>query len=694
MTPDDAVRLEACEREPIHLSGAIQPYGALLVVDPISDIIVQAAGDLARVLDFHGPAVGERAQAVLGVSLAELTERAENSLGGEPIYLATVGPFGGGAQMVLTAHRWGDVVIVEASPAGRSASAATSLAAIRSISESVWTACGLVEACEVAASAVRRISGYDRVMIYRFLPDGAGVVVAEVRDDGAPPFLHHRFPASDIPAQARELYRRSTIRVIPDVDYAPWPLEPALLPRTNLPLDMSQCGLRSVSPVHVQYLRNMGVDASMSVSLLVQGELWGLIACHNSNPRVVPYEALEICRHVGQTLSGRIQSHETSEASRVARERGAAEGAVLAALAGAEDPGGLLLGLSADLLQIAPSDGIAICMRGAVVTAGVAPEEAEVRRIMTWLAGRLCQSEAFVTDRLPEVWSEAQSLASVASGVLSVSVPADDPMSLMWFRSEQIEEVDWAGNPDEHSDQDPRFGALGPRRSFRSWRETVRGRSAPWDASDVQRARDFAGRVGYVMHQQRVRQLNDLLKDANERLAALASTDGLTGVANRRVFDERLTEELARARRAGSSLAMIMLDLDFFKQYNDHYGHPMGDDCLRQIAAILQIDRRPADCVARIGGEEFSILLPDAGYDGAVAVAEIIRDRIEGLGLPHLKSPNGVVTTSLGVAVASAGETTTGQDLMRCADEALYRAKANGRNQVVRGGPVAAREAS
>lgn len=685
MTPDDAVRLEACEREPIHLSGAIQPYGALLVVDPVSDIIVQAAGDLAGVLDFHGPAVGERAQAVLRVSLAELTERAENALGAEPIYLATVGPFGGGAEMVLTAHLWADVVIVEARPAGRSASAATSLAAIRSISESILTASGLIEACEVAANAVRRVSGYDRVMIYRFLPDGAGVVIAEVRDDRAPPFLHHRFPASDIPAQARELYRRSTIRVIPDVDYVPRPLEPVLFPGTNLPLDMSQCGLRSVSPVHVQYLRNMGVDASMSVSLLAHGELWGLIACHNSNTRAVPYEALEICRHVGQTLSGRIQSHEMAEASRAAHDRGAVGDAILSALAGAEDPGDLLLRLGADLLRIAPSDGIAICMRGAVVTAGVAPKEAEVRRMATWFAGRLSESEAFATDRLPEVWSEAKSLASVASGVLSVSVPADDPMLLMWFRSEQIEEVDWAGNPREHSDQDARFGALGPRTSFRSWRETVRGRSAPWDASDVQRVRDFGGRVGYVMHQQRVRQLNDLLKDANERLAALASTDGLTGVANRRAFDERLTEELARARRAGSSLAMIMLDLDFFKQYNDHYGHPMGDDCLRQIAAILQIDRRTSDCVARIGGEEFSILLPDTSFGGGVVVAETVRARIEGLGLPHSASPNGVVTASLGVAVASPGDAATAQDLMRSADEALYRAKANGRNQVVRG---------
>jgi diguanylate cyclase (GGDEF)-like protein len=313
----------------------------------------------------------------------------------------------------------------------------------------------------------------------------------------------------------------------------------------------------------------------------------------------------------------------------------------------------------------------------------VTPDESEIRRLAAWLEGRVSEAESFVTDRFPEDWPDGEGMAPLASGVLAVRVPADNRILLIWLRSEQIEEVDWAGNPHEQFVSDARLGGLGPRRSFATWRETVRGRSAPWDTSDVQRAREFAGQVSYLMQQQKVRQLNDLLTEANERLAALASTDSLTGIANRRAFDARMTNELARAMRAGSVLAMIMLDLDFFKQYNDHYGHPMGDKCLRRIAAALQADRRTADCVARIGGEEFGVLLPDTGHDGAAAVAETLRARIEGLGLSHVTSPIGVVTASFGVAVASAGGATTPEGLMRCADQALYRAKAGGRNQVV-----------
>jgi diguanylate cyclase (GGDEF)-like protein len=188
-----------------------------------------------------------------------------------------------------------------------------------------------------------------------------------------------------------------------------------------------------------------------------------------------------------------------------------------------------------------------------------------------------------------------------------------------------------------------------------------------------------------VLQQQRVRELNILLRKGNDQLAALAATDALTGLANRRAFDERLELEWSRACRNKVSLALITLDLDFFKQYNDYFGHPQGDTCLREVSRIMAEERRSTDLPARVGGEEFSILLPGADSAGASVIAEKIRSRIEALNLAHPKSPYGVVTASLGLAIQVPAADSTPQDMVEAADAALYAAKAAGRNRVVHG---------
>jgi two-component system, chemotaxis family, sensor kinase Cph1 len=625
--------------------------------------------------------LGKCVEEVLGVSLANLLRRAETVLVREPTYLGTVGPFGDRAEMIVTAHQVQGAAIIEAEPAVRPASAATTLASIRSITERIGGANSILEACNFAARQLRRITGYDRVMIYQFLPDGSGSVIAEEREEELLPYLNHRYPASDIPKQARELYRRSAIRVIPDVDYTPVALEPVLSPITQQPLDMSHCALRSVSPVHIRYLKNMGVGASMSVSLLPRGQLWGLIAGHNRTARFVSYEAQEACRHVGQILSQQIRAREDSEEHHIVRTRSAARDKALQALVQGDD----FLNLCPTLHPIVLSHGVAVSWKGTVVTAGLVPSESQVHQLVAWLEPRMSSTDFFVTDRLSEEYPEAAAFASEASGLLSIVLRDDDSVVVMWFRTEQVEEIKWAGNPHQPVEPGTRLGALSPRKSFATWQEVVRGRSRPWGTVEIESARGFSERAAFVLQEKKVRELNHLLRQANEQLAGLASTDGLTGVANRRAFDEHLQREWARAIRSRRSLALIILDLDFFKQYNDHFGHPMGDECLKQVAHVLQHERRPTDLAARIGGEEFSLILPDTDIEGAMAVAESVRSRIEGLHLDHAKSPMGVVTASFGVAVATADRSGTAQDLIQAADTALYEAKKGGRNRVVQG---------
>jgi diguanylate cyclase (GGDEF)-like protein len=314
--------------------------------------------------------------------------------------------------------------------------------------------------------------------------------------------------------------------------------------------------------------------------------------------------------------------------------------------------------------------------------AGHAPSKSQILRLAAWLEPRISTVGMFMTDRLSENYPDAAAYARDASGLLATFLPGAEPALVLWFRVEQVQEIMWAGNPHEPLDQSSRLGALNPRKSFAVWRETVKHRSRPWDKVEVESVLAFANRAAVFLQQQRVDELNTLLRDANERLAQLALTDALTGIANRRAFDERLREDWARARRIGQPVGLLILDLDFFKQYNDHFGHPTGDECLKRIAELLRDGRRAADFAARVGGEEFAVLLPHTDLEGALAAAEGVRGRIEKLGIAHPNSPFGIMTASIGVASAPADGSGSTQDIMKSADRALYKAKSEGRNRV------------
>jgi two-component system, chemotaxis family, sensor kinase Cph1 len=490
MPAQETQGLAACAREPIHVPGSIQPHGILLVIDPTTDRVMQAAGEVASLVGFKGRVAGATVRDILGVSLADLVRQSGIAVLHEPAYIATL-PSGEGVNLTLTAHQVQGGMVVEAFPAGPSASAATTLADIRSITERIGGASSVQDACGLAAAAVRRITGYDRIMVYRFLADGSGSVIAEDRDVRLSPFLNHRYPESDIPQQARELYRRNAIRVIPDVTYEPAPLVPMLNAFTGQPLDMSHCALRSVSPVHIRYLKNMKVGASMSVSLLPRGELWGLIACHNTAAKPLSYEAQESCRHVGQILSHLIAARDDTDANRMARKLGAARDTILRVLAGADKPDAIF-DVCPALQQIADSDGVAVTLGARLFTAGHCPEESQVRDLANRLEPRLAQGEVFVTDRLSEVRPEAAAFSSQASGLLATRLPGDYPVVLMWFRVEQVQEVMWAGNPHKPVDPGSTPGTLNPRASFATWQETVRGRSRPWASADIDSVRALA----------------------------------------------------------------------------------------------------------------------------------------------------------------------------------------------------------
>jgi two-component system, chemotaxis family, sensor kinase Cph1 len=530
---ETTINLSQCDREPIHVPASIQPHGILLVVEIGSLRILQVAGETDRILSRSINTIRDYTIAeLLGSHAATLVASAQVT--SEPVYLGSVTV--AEAKLCLTAHDRDGVRILEIEPSPSLAqNAAEVLAQARKAATLFDRAVDLTELLQSAAREARRLTGFDRVMIYRFLRDGCGSVVAEDRAEALRPFLNHRYPASDIPKQARELYLRNLIRVIPDVSYAPAPLTPSLNPATKAPLDMSDCTLRSVSPIHVQYLKNMNVTASMSVSIVVDGALWGLVAFHHTAPKLVPYELREMCKHLGEILSQQIKAREDAEAHRQMLYLAARRETLLSILSKTDAINLAVLKHLAELQSAIPADGAAVLFGDRAVVTHRAPSKAQVRELVGWLLDT-ARSGAFETSSLVRQYAPAGGYAREASGVLATVVSREEPLVLLWFRAEQLETVNWAGNPHKPVEPGTAIGALNPRKSFEIWKETVHNQSEPWSAAEVDAAHKLGRSIFELLQKQKLTELNaQLCRSLSDKEALLLQKDLLMQEVNHRV---------------------------------------------------------------------------------------------------------------------------------------------------------------
>ena len=488
--------LTECDREPIHIPGAIQPHGLLIVLDG-SGTIVGCAGDFERHLGRAGTPLGLPVEQLLG---ADIRRRLAGS-GHRGILEAQ-----DGSSLDVTTHHQGPLLIVELEPIDTAPpSAAEALARVQDAARAIAAAHNPIAACQAAAATVQQVTGYDRVMVYRFLGDGAGRVIAEALSDPSQTLLHQHFPATDIPQQARALYVRNRIRLIPDIAYTPAPL----IGDAGV-IDMSDCILRSVSPIHLQYLRNMGVAASASVSIVVDDKLWGLIACHANAPRAIPHEARQLCCLVAELLATdiarRADAATHAQALRYARRREE----LVPLLLDMDSIEAALDASIADIAALLPCDGAAVWSDGTITVTGSTPDEASVSALAQWLLRR--DAPVFASSSLREAYPPAEAFAAAASGLAASVVRREPGLVLMWFRAEQVEAVNWAGNP--HKAVEGSAGMLTPRKSFDLWRETVRGRSAPWTDTEIEAARRFGEAVCDLARQKNLADLNRQLRTA------------------------------------------------------------------------------------------------------------------------------------------------------------------------------------
>lgn len=391
-----------------------------------------------------------------------------------------------GAQIEATAHLHDDLVILELEPQ-RPLPAPDVLDFVHAMIGRLQSADNLDPLLRTLSAQVQKATGFDRVMVYRFLEDDSGCVVAESRSsDHVPSYLDLHYPASDIPAQARELYRRNWIRYIPDAVYTPMPLSPALNPKTGLPLDLTYSRLRAVSPIHLEYLANMGVRASLSLSLIVGGKLWGLIACHAAAPLYLSSRlrlALEVFAQLASLhLSSTI---ELAEATDRIHARNLHDQLMRAmSLHGLAEA---LIGLRPNLLDYIRASGVVVRIEGKNFVLGTTPDDAQIEALVKWLS--VTQSEGvFCIDRLSQVFPEARSFLDRGAGLLALSVSRDPRDYVLWFLPELISTVTWAGDPVKPVTAGPQGDRLSPRKSFEAWQQIVTGQSRPWSAVEIDAA--------------------------------------------------------------------------------------------------------------------------------------------------------------------------------------------------------------
>ena len=495
-----------CDREPIHIPGAILPHGVLLVLDSDTLEVLQAAGDVPGLLGTPLQALlGHTADTVLSQAQTALIRRlsAEQALTTPRHLLDPALRVQADRPLDASLHRCGNTLVLEFEAADTGDRfAADPLAAVQDMVSGFDAAPTLQALCHLAAERVRDVAAYDRVLVYQFMQDGSGWVIAESRQPHLEPFLDLHYPAADIPQQARALYLKNWLRLITEVNYDPAPLTPALNPRTGLPLDMSHAILRDVSPIHREYLRNMGIDASMSISIIHGGKLWGLIACHHYSPRRLPRHLRAVCELFGSMFSMQLEVREKAEqfefrlASRTVLQN------LMLNLAGADDYATGLTQQSPNLLdyiggasnELVGQDkgGVAVCVKGFLTFLGNTPSKAQIEQMVTWLDSEMPQSTGiYATDRLGEVWVPAQAFAAVAAGLLVISVSPDLSDYIIWFRPEIKARFNWAGHPHKEVVSGPFGDRLTPRKSFEIWSETIVGRSMPWTSADQQAAFDL-----------------------------------------------------------------------------------------------------------------------------------------------------------------------------------------------------------
>src|ERR1700734_520054 len=490
--PDSVGRSgQNCADEPIRVPGSIQRHGFLLLLDDHDEHVVGASQNTE---DFLEVPLG----LILGTSLETILEReilgalrALTHSSDDEGLLTYLGSFQmRGHFFSVIAHRVNSGRILEFELTDRLVNPEMTNQVFTNFVSKLNNLRSETELCQAIIEQIKDLTGFNRVLLYRFDEAGHGTVLCEQNDGTLPSYLDLRFPSSDIPQQARDLYVLNTVRIIPDASYVPSPLH-GLGKRPMETLDLSMSILRSVSPVHLEYMRNMGTMSSMSVSIICEGKLWGLISGHHREPRMVPYLVRSACDLLTRLVATQLTSLATSASLHQMVQFHAVQRRILTQMAAENNYLAAMGDQMADLIEITGAEGVALLMDGQIKGSGTTPINSDLKRLAAWMDNKP-DLAVFQSRHLGSRIDWASEFSEAASGLLAIRISHARQSYLMWFRPEVVRPVRWAGEPGKTQDKNQR---LNPRKSFEIWRELVRGRSKPWTQVEVESATEFRGAI-------------------------------------------------------------------------------------------------------------------------------------------------------------------------------------------------------
>jgi len=604
------------DKEPIHIPGCIQPHGLLFALQEPELTFLQVSNNT---FDFFGLQPHELLEKNIDKLLNEdQVNYLKKFINSEDI--KEVNPLNLtleiNAQKIAfdcIVHRANNSLILELEPSLPETSVPffRFYHLVRPFVSKLQSAANLDELCQTAVKEVRNLTGFDRVMVYQFNRQGNGAVIAESKTKSLEPFLGLNYPDFDIPEQAKKLYCLNWLRLITDVDYKAVEIVPICNPVTNRPLDLSQSVLRSVSPCHLEYLHNMEVKASMSISLIKDGELWGLIACHHQSPKRIPYEVRTACEFLGQVMSLELSNKEGNEDYEYRIEQKSIQAKLIEYLSLEENFISGVIKYKPNLPDLVRAQGAVVCFGGDYIIVGETPSLEEIKRLIEWLGNNFTE-EVFSTDSLPSIYQEAETFKDIASGLLAVSISKAQKNCILWFRPEVIQTVNWGGNPNKHIEVENGELRLHPRKSFELWKQTVRFKSLPWKQCEIDAALEFRNAIISIV----LRKADELAKINVELEQSNSELDAFAYIAS---------HDLKEPLRGIHNYSCFLLE---------DYAEKLDETAVSKLNTLIRLTQRMEDLIdsllhiSQVGRVDFSVEKTDLNYL-VNHILEILSVRIE-----------------------------------------------------------------
>ena len=575
ITPDSPYTskydLTNCDNEPIHIIQTVQTFAAIIALDTASFTIRQLSSNVSKFINKTIPELLDRPLSDFFPTyvIELLQEGIESGDFSEinPIKLP-VNEFFHNDQ-ILVAHQVGDQLILEIEKVSAEERDLVFFNKIDNAIQRIQFAPSSQKLFQIVAKEVKNITGYDRVMIYKFDEKYNGRVVAEEKNEDLETFLGLNYPSTDIPKQARQLYLKNRVRIISHVKDEVAMIQPSLHPHSGKPLNIGNCASRGVSPIHLEYLANMGVMASLSAAIIENERLWGLIACHHyTDKKALSFRTRNLIRFMGQIISGHLSLYRAKDFREKLLEKNKIHSILFAQINKSQN---LIEGLTQSeitILDYIPSIGAVVYYDGQIEALGKTPKKEALVKLIDYLIKQNSETLLFSTDCLADLFPENPSYNEDIGGVLSVQISEDPPEFIMWFRQPQTKEVAWGGNPEKAMSKENETVRISPRKSFEKWNQVVKNKSEPWKKHERDAAITLRNDIKDIILKrfQEIKKLHNDLKASYEELES---------------FSYSVSHDLRSPLRAIEGFSQILME-DYVDKLDDY-----GVEVLNTIVASI-----------------------------------------------------------------------------------------------------------